>query len=68
MLTFISCAKTMATRCTLSVPKVTVPRFEDEAVQSALELAQYSAAELEGLLRVNSKLAAENRLRFHDSC
>jgi len=68
MLTFISCAKTMATRCTLSVPQVTVPRFEDEAVQSALELAQYSAAELEGLLRVNSKLAAENRLRFHDFC
>lgn len=68
MLTFISCAKTMATRCTLSVPQLTVSRFENEAVQSALELSQYSAAELEGLLRVNSRLAAENRLRFHDFC
>lgn len=68
MLTFISCAKTMATRCTLSVPQVTVPCFEAEALQSALELSQYSASELENLLRVNPKIAAENRLRFHDFC
>lgn len=68
MLAFISCAKTMASRSTIAVPGVTVPRFEAEAVQNALELSQYSAADLEKLLRVNAKIAAGNRLRFHDFC
>ena len=64
MLAFISCAKTMAARCTLRVPQLTTPRFEAEALQNALSLSQYSAAELETLLRVNAKIAAENRLRY----
>ena len=68
MLTFISCAKTMASRCSVAVPQITTPRFEAEAVQNALDLSQYSAAELEKLLRVNAKIAADNRLRFHDFC
>lgn len=68
MLAFISCAKTMASRCPLAVPSVTVPRFEAEAVRNALEMSQYTVAELEELLRVNAKIAAENRLRFHDFC
>lgn len=68
MLVFISCAKTMASRCSLTVPEMTVPRFEVEAIRSALEMSQYSATELEKLLRVNAKIAAENRLRFHDFC
>lgn len=68
MLAFISCAKTMASRCPLTVPSVTVPRFEAEAVRNALEMSQYTVAELEELLRVNAKIAAENRLRFHDFC
>ena len=37
MLTFISCAKTMASHCSLKVPEVTVPYFEAEAVRNALE-------------------------------
>ena len=32
MLAFISCAKTMAARCTLRVPQLTTPRFEAEGV------------------------------------
>lgn len=68
MLTFISCAKTMASRCFLVVPEVTVPYFEAEAVRNALEMSQFSTTELEKLLRVNAKIAAENRLRFHDFC
>ena len=68
MLAFISCAKTMAARCTLRVPQLTTPRFEAEALQNALSLSQYSAAELEILLRVNAKIAAENCLRYHDFC
>ena len=68
MLVFISCAKTMAARCAGVVPEVTVPKFETEAVRNALEMSQYSVSELERLLRVNTKIAAENRLRFHDFC
>lgn len=66
MLTFISCAKTMAARTTVKVPEVTVPHFQAEAVQNALDMGQFSAAELERLLRVNSKIAAENYLRYQD--
>lgn len=65
---FISCAKTMAAHNSVVVPEVTVPKFEVEAVRNALEMSQYSVSELERLLRVNTKIAAENRLRFHDFC
>ena len=68
MLVFISCAKTMAAHNSVVVPEVTVPKFEVEAVRNALEMSQYSVSELERLLRVNTKIAAENRLRFHDFC
>ncbi|WP_294587440.1 peroxide stress protein YaaA [uncultured Bacteroides sp.] len=68
MLTFISCAKTMTSRSSVAVPEVTIPTFEADAVQNALEMSQYSASELEKLLRVNAKIAAENRLRYHDFC
>ena len=51
-----------------TMPEVTVPKFETEAVRNALEMSQYSVSELERLLRVNTKIAAENRLRFHDFC
>lgn len=68
MLTYISCAKTMTSRCAIAVPGMTTPRFEMDAVQNALEMSQYSADELETLLRVNAKIAAENRLRYHDFC
>ena len=40
MLAFISCAKTMAARCTLRVPQLTTPRFEAEALQNALSLTR----------------------------
>lgn len=68
MLTFISCAKTMTSHSTVVVPEVTIPKFKANAVQNALEMSQYSAGELEKLLRVNAKIATENRLRYHDFC
>ncbi|AVM53740.1 hypothetical protein JN06_00305 [Bacteroides zoogleoformans] len=68
MLSFISCAKTMTSDSSVVVPRVTVPRFEAEALLNALELSQYSVSELARLLRVNGKIAAENNLRFHDFC
>lgn len=64
MLTFISCAKTMASHCSLKVPEVTVPYFEAEAVRNALEMSQVSAAELEKLLKVNAKIAAGKQGTF----
>ena len=47
MLTFISCAKTMVSRCFLDVPEMTVPHFEAEAVRNVLEMSQMPVAELE---------------------
>ena len=68
MLLFISCAKTMTARTTVTVPEITLPQFQMVAVQNALEMGQYTTEELERLLRVNTKIAAENRLRFQDFC
>ena len=68
MLSLISCAKTMTLRDVAGMPPTTVPRFEAEAVRTALEMSQYTASQLGELLRVNAKIAAENRLRFHDFC
>lgn len=68
MLTFISCAKTMTTRSNVRVPFTTVPPFETAAKEHALNLSQFSTQELEKLLRINSKLAATNYLRYQDFC
>ena len=38
MLTFISCAKTMTARTSVGVPEITVPYFQAEAVQNALDM------------------------------
>ena len=67
MLVFISCAKTMAARCSVVVPEVTVPKFETEAVRNALEMSQYSVSELESFFGEYQN-CCENRLRFHDFC
>lgn len=66
MLTFISCAKTMASRCSEIVPRMTAPMFESEAMQNALEMSQFTASDLEKILRVNAKIASENRLRYYN--
>lgn len=68
MLTFISCAKTMTARFNVRVPFTTVPPFETAAKEHALNLSQFSTQELEKLLRINSKLAATNYLRYQDFC
>ena len=41
MLTFISCAKTMTARTSVGVPEITVPYFQAEAVQNALDMGQF---------------------------
>ena len=68
MMTFISCAKTMTGRSKIQTPVTSTPQFQTEAIQNALDMSQFSAEELERLLRVNSKIAAENYMRFQDFC
>lgn len=66
MLTLISCAKTMKAATGRNVPAATTPRFEAEARENALAMLQRSPEELAKLLHVNSKIAAENYLRFRE--
>ena len=66
----ISCAKTMATTDTGIVPALSQPLFADVADRLAAQLAALSTEELGRMLRVNARLAAENRRRFlafHDA-
>ncbi len=66
MMIFISCAKTMASQTKVSVPYTSKPTFETEAKQNAMHMAQFSSNELENLLHINSKLSAENYLRYQN--
>ena len=52
----------------MQTPVTSTPQFQTEAIQNALDMSQFSAEELERLLRVNSKIAAENYMRFQDFC
>ena len=61
-------AKTMTGRSKMQTPVTSTPQFQTEAIQNALDMSQFSAEELERLLRVNSKIAAENYMRFQDFC
>lgn len=66
MMIYISCAKTMTARNRQQVPFTTIPHFEKEARENAMNMAQFSAKDLSSLLRINNKLAAENVLRYHE--
>lgn len=66
MMTFISCAKTMTAKSKTIVPQTSLPDFQEEARANAMEMAQMGADEMARLLKVNSKLAAENVLRYQD--
>ena len=60
----ISCAKTMTGTAAVAAPRTTRPLFEAEAAGLALRLAALPAGELERMLRVNPRIAAENRRRY----
>lgn len=67
MLLFISCAKTMTERhLRVTLPFTTLPYFESEARANAMEMNQFSADDLGKLLHINTKLAAENYLRYQN--
>lgn len=64
MLILLSCAKTMGAASKMKVPSTTIPRFQKEASEVALQMSQFSVDELERLLRVNAKIAVENYRRY----
>lgn len=64
MLILLSCAKTMSDVSKVEAPFVTVPCFQKEAAEIALQMSQFSVGELERLLRVNPKIAVENYKRY----
>lgn len=64
MLILLSCAKTMSDVSKVKVPFTTIPCFQKEAAEVALEMSQFSVEELEYLLRVNPKIAVENYKRY----
>lgn len=67
MLLFISCAKTMTERHPrVTLPFTTLPYFENEARANAMEMNQFSTDDLGKLLHINTKLAAENYLRYQN--
>ena len=47
MLVLLSCAKTMSAVSKVKVPLTTIPRFQKEAAEIALQMSQFSVDELE---------------------
>lgn len=64
MITFISCAKTMASEVLARVPRVTEPKYLHHAQGLAERLATFSVEELMDTLKVSPAIAAENQLRY----
>ena len=65
----ISCAKTMTERTAVRTPRMTTPAWSEQAAELAAQLATLPTDELAKILRVNPRIAAENRrryTRFHD--
>ena len=60
----LSCAKTMTERSSVPTPRTTRPAYRSEAAELAAGLATLPPDELARLLRVNRRIAAENRLRY----
>lgn len=66
---FLSCAKTMTETSSVQTPCTTRPRHAAEAADLAARMAALPTEALARLLRVNGRIAAENRRRylaFHD--
>ena len=67
MFIIISCAKTMSVDNNVrEVPLTTKPQFEKQALQNGAAMASYSVNELQKLLKVNTKIAEETKMRYFD--
>lgn len=60
----IACAKIMTGVPPREIPSCTEPAFRREAHEHAIQLAEYSVAELQTVLKCNHTIAAENRERY----
>lgn len=60
----ISCAKTMESETSIQTPRMTEPAHARVANELAVRLAALSTGELADMLRVNGRIAAENRQRY----
>ena len=63
-MTFISCAKTMATESELAVPFFAEPQYLSHAEEIAGKLAAFSAEELMDMLKISPQIALENKARY----
>jgi cytoplasmic iron level regulating protein YaaA (DUF328/UPF0246 family) len=66
MIVLLSCAKTMSFTSKVKAPLQTDPLFKREASEIALQMLRFSVSDLERLLRVNTKIAIENYMRFRE--
>lgn len=62
----LSSAKTMAGTSKIKAPAGTTPRFNQEAIEIALHMAQYPAEELGRMLKLSPKLMMESYHRFQN--
>ena len=62
----LASAKIMNSTKTVQTPDTQLPRFQKEAGQMALELAELSVDELAKTILCNEKIALENKLRYQD--
>lgn len=62
----LSPAKTMAGTSKIKAPAGTTPRFNQEAIEIALHMAQYPAEELGRMLKLSPKLMLESYHRFQN--
>lgn len=62
----LSPAKTMSGTSKIKAPVATLPRFQQEATEIALQMTQYPIVELGRILKINPKLAIDNYRRFQD--
>lgn len=66
MLILLSPAKTMTGTSKIKAPEATIPAFQTEANEIALNMAQFSNQELEKLLKLSPKLAVESYNRYQE--
>ena len=62
----LSPAKTMTGTSKIKAPAGTTPRFNQEAIEIALHMAQYPAEELGRILKLSPKLMLESYNRFQN--
>lgn len=60
----LACAKTMTGHAAHGSSAATEPAFQQQATHNAMQLAAYSVAELQRLLRTNGNIALENWHRY----